>query len=59
MLPSAILPARSDQDLVHVRALFLEYAASLPFDLSFQSFERTGHEHFNPANECQRRPGSE
>ena len=40
MLPLAILPAQSDQDLLHVRALFLEYAASLPFDLSFQDFDR-------------------
>lgn len=31
--------ARSEQDLVEARRLFLEYASSLGFDLSFQSFE--------------------
>ena len=32
----AIIPA----DLADVRSLFEEYAASLPFDLGFQEFER-------------------
>ena len=36
----AISRADSDEDVLHVRKLFLEYAASLPFDLSFQDFDR-------------------
>ncbi len=32
--------AQSDADLAWIRGLFLEYAASLGFDLSFQGFEK-------------------
>jgi putative acetyltransferase len=35
-----IRPASSPDDLDRVRELFSEYAASLPFDLSFQDFDR-------------------
>lgn len=35
-----IRPATSTHDLALARELFSEYAASLPFDLSFQDFER-------------------
>jgi ribosomal protein S18 acetylase RimI-like enzyme len=35
-----IRPASSPDDLARARELFREYAASLPFDLSFQDFER-------------------
>ena len=35
-----IRPISSADDLVHARRLFSEYAASLPFDLSFQDFDR-------------------
>ena len=35
-----IRPLSSADDLVHARRLFSEYAASLPFDLSFQDFDR-------------------
>lgn len=35
-----IRPATSPHDLARARELFAEYASSLPFDLSFQDFER-------------------
>ena len=35
-----IRPASSPDDLDRARELFSEYAASLPFDLSFQDFDR-------------------
>ncbi|HET9251186.1 MAG TPA: GNAT family N-acetyltransferase [Candidatus Eisenbacteria bacterium] len=35
-----IRPLSSADDLARARRLFSEYAASLPFDLSFQDFER-------------------
>jgi putative acetyltransferase len=35
-----IRPASSPDDLDRARVLFQEYAASLPFDLSFQDFDR-------------------
>ena len=35
-----IRPASSPDDLDRARELFSEYAASLPFDLSFQVFDR-------------------
>ncbi|GIM46963.1 acetyltransferase CD1211 [Collibacillus ludicampi] len=35
-----ILSAESKEQLEHIRKLFLEYASSLVFDLSFQDFER-------------------
>jgi putative acetyltransferase len=35
-----IRPAMSAHDLALARELFAEYASSLPFDLSFQDFER-------------------
>jgi putative acetyltransferase len=35
-----IRPATSAHDLALARELFAEYASSLPFDLSFQDFER-------------------
>lgn len=35
-----IRPATSAHDLARVRELFSEYASSLPFDLSFQDFDR-------------------
>jgi len=36
----AIAPAGGADDLAAVRALFEEYAASLPVDLAYQQFER-------------------
>ena len=35
-----VRPAQTAEDVETVRALFLEYAASLEFDLAFQDFER-------------------
>jgi putative acetyltransferase len=35
-----VLPATSDSDILAVRQLFEEYAASLPIDLGFQHFDR-------------------
>ena len=35
-----IRPASSSDDLTRARELFQEYAGSLPFDLSFQDFQR-------------------
>jgi GNAT superfamily N-acetyltransferase len=35
-----ILPVRTEEQILAVRGLFLEYAASLGFDLCFQGFER-------------------
>ena len=35
-----IRPLSTEDDLAHARRLFTEYAASLPFDLSFQDFDR-------------------
>jgi putative acetyltransferase len=40
MVKLNILPAESKEQLEHIRELFLEYASSLEFDLSFQDFER-------------------
>jgi ribosomal protein S18 acetylase RimI-like enzyme len=42
MSPSAleIRQVRDAADLVHARALFVEYARSLPFGLEFQDFDR-------------------
>ncbi|WP_029008955.1 GNAT family N-acetyltransferase [Azospirillum halopraeferens] len=34
-----VSPARSPEDVAHVRTLFLEYARSLDFSLCFQGFE--------------------
>jgi putative acetyltransferase len=38
-MSAEIRPLSSADDLVHARRLFSEYAASLPFDLSFQDFD--------------------
>ena len=37
-----IVPARTPTQQRDVRALFLEYATSLGFDLRFQDFDREG-----------------
>lgn len=37
---SKIIPARSAEDIEHVRRLFVEYAASLGVSLCFQDFDR-------------------
>ncbi len=35
-----IIHARSEEGLLNIRSLFIEYASSLGFDLSFQDFEK-------------------
>lgn len=39
-MTALILPAQSEEQIQAVRELFLEYAASLAFDLCFQGFEQ-------------------